>query len=768
VTAPLDAALRYLGRGWSPIDVPDGAKAPGRNGWQRERLTADDLRERFGHGPRNVGMLLGEPSGWLVDVDLDCPEALRLAPAFLPKTGAMFGRTSTPEAHRLYVANGARTTRLDDPAAVRNGERARLVELLSTRTHALAPPSVHPSGEPVTWQQEDDPAQVEEGDLLARVRALAAASLLARYWPRGARHGAAGALAGGLLRAGWPVERVAAFLGAVADAADDEEPADRLRFVTDTAANLAAGKLATGWPTLATVLGGPVVDRVRDWLDVAGDDPPEWEPPTPLGAVLDLPPFPVDALPDWLAAYVAALAEATQTPPDLAGMLALAALATASGGRVEVAPRSGWWEPTNLFAAIAMEPGSRKSAVFRGVMAPLVTVERELLAAARPLIVEAEARKRIADAVAKTAEQKAATAKAFGKPDAAALAEIALEATATAALVAVPVAPRLIADDATPEALATLMAEQGGPIALLSPEGGVFDLMAGRYREGSGPNLDPYLKGHAGDELRVDRKGRPPEYVEHPALTVGLAVQPTVLQGLADRPGFRGRGLLARFLFALPASTVGRRDVDAAPVAAQVADTYSANLPALARTLRQRQTPLVLALDPAAQQRLRAFMHDLEPRLWPDGGDLGHLADWGAKLAGALVRIAGLLEAATTPAGPWEAPIGAPTMAAALRFGDYLTAHALAAFDAMGADPELADARYLLAHLDRNRVERFTVRDLFSDLPRGRFGKVADLTAPLALLADHGYVRELEPPERKGPGRRPSPTFLVNPLAGSI
>jgi replicative DNA helicase len=78
----------------------------------------------------------------------------------------------------------------------------------------------------------------------------------------------------------------------------------------------------------------------------------------------------------------------------------------------------------------------------------------------------------------------------------------------------------------------------------------VFDQMAGRYSQSGGPNLGVYLKGHVGDLLKVDRRGRPPEYVERPCLTIGLAVQPEVLRGLASRPGFRGRGLLARFLSA--------------------------------------------------------------------------------------------------------------------------------------------------------------------------------------------------------------------------
>lgn len=114
----------------------------------------------------------------------------------------------------------------------------------------------------------------------------------------------------------------------------------------------------------------------------------------------------------------------------------------------------------------------------------------------------------------------------------------------------VPVLPRLVADDITTEAAASLLAEQGGRLAVLSAEGGIFSTLAGRYSGGS-PSLEVFLKGHAGDLLRVDRKGRPAEHIESPALTLGLALQPEVLRDIARIPGFRSRGLLARILYAL-------------------------------------------------------------------------------------------------------------------------------------------------------------------------------------------------------------------------
>ena len=49
----------------------------------------------------NINIATGRES-LIVDVDLDCPEANKLADYFLPKTELEFGRESTPRAHRLF------------------------------------------------------------------------------------------------------------------------------------------------------------------------------------------------------------------------------------------------------------------------------------------------------------------------------------------------------------------------------------------------------------------------------------------------------------------------------------------------------------------------------------------------------------------------------------------------------------------------------------------------------------------------------------------
>ena len=231
-----------------------------------------------------------------------------------------------------------------------------------------------------------------------------------------------------------------------------------------------------------------------------------WEPPVPFGVAGEVPAFPVEVLPSWLGEYVVAVATATQTPPDLAGMLALAVLATVAAGAVEAEPRPGWREPLCLFVAVGMDAGARKSAVFTAMTSPVAEFERDQATAALPGITETAVLRRIADQAAATAEAAAGKVPAGQQEEARAEA---IARAAEAASLVVPPVPRWLVDDATPEALAGLLAAYGR-IALLSPEGDVFDQMAGRYNQSAGPNLGVYLKGHAGDLLKVDRRGRPP------------------------------------------------------------------------------------------------------------------------------------------------------------------------------------------------------------------------------------------------------------------
>jgi hypothetical protein len=493
-------------------------------------------------------------------------------------------------------------------------------------------------------------------------------------------------------------------------------------------------------------------------------EPEQWELPAAFYEY-DLPDFPVAALPGWLRSFVHGLARETQTPVDLTAMLALAVCAGALAGKVRVQARPGWIEPLNLYTVSAMNPANRKSAVFAVTCEPLEEIERALVETKRDEIAQAASEYRMLEERRHRLEKE--TARTDDPVERKSKEDEAIRLAQELAALKVPAQPRLIAADATPEVLASLLAEQDGRMCLFSPEGDLFDMLAGRYTGGA-PNFDVILKGHSGDTLRVDRRGRS-EHVPHPALTIGLTVQPDVIRGLVDKPGFRGRGLIGRFLYSLPKSTIGRRQIDSKPLESEVRQTYRNNVKALAQLESAADydglpVARMLYLTAEANALLKQFEAELEPQLAEDGA-LGTMADWAGKLAGAVVRIVSILHLSEHGQNltHWPERIAAEAMSRAIAIGHYLIPHARAAYAEMGADTQIENARHLLRWVERTGQSSFTKREAHQ-AQKGRFKKVTDIEPALELLEAHGYIRGRTDDTNRRPGRKPSQAFDVNPF----
>ena len=250
-----DAAARYIRSGLAVVPVPPRSKNPNRPGWERLRITLEEIPRYFDSG-QNIGIHLGEPSGWRVDVDLDAPEARRVAGRFLTPT-LTSGRASAPDSHWWYVCPGAEHHTFTDL------DGKMLLELRSTGHHTLVWPSVHPSGEEITWSGTDQPHEIGAGELTRSCRELASVGLIARHLPPakdkrtgagGGRHNIALALAGFLLRRGLNEATVLHILRAAWDSrgfggdelARREAHRDLESLVADTSRKIAAGERATG------------------------------------------------------------------------------------------------------------------------------------------------------------------------------------------------------------------------------------------------------------------------------------------------------------------------------------------------------------------------------------------------------------------------------------------------------------------------------------------------------------------------------------------
>ncbi len=262
---PLEFATKYQRRGWQPLPIAHRSKNPNFTDWQKFETTEADLSKHFNGAVQNIGVLL---HNGLTDIDLDSPEAVKIADYFLPETQAEFGRAQKLRSHRLYYCKGASFEKFNNPFLT-DRKKACIVEFRTgDGLQTVFPGSTHESGEAISWHKDGEPHQVDARTLRRAVARLASASLISTFWHHGKRNELNLALSGALLRNGFDVPATKNFIRAVCAAANDEETADRLKAVDATAQKLKRGEKVCGLPRLAELTDQKLVETVCKWLQI--------------------------------------------------------------------------------------------------------------------------------------------------------------------------------------------------------------------------------------------------------------------------------------------------------------------------------------------------------------------------------------------------------------------------------------------------------------------------------------------------------------------
>jgi len=461
-----------------------------------------------------------------------------------------------------------------------------------------------------------------------------------------------------------------------------------------------------------------------------------------------LPTFPVDALPKEVREYVQAVAEHSQTSPDMAAVIALGVLAVCLQGKYQVEGNPGYVEPLSLYTVVIASPGERKSSVMRDMTTALSDYEADANAALAPRIRENQ---RDREAIQRKINALEAQLQHRSNEEM----ESQLVSLQNELEELEEVKPlRFFADDCSSEALTSLLAGSQGRFAVISTEGGIFDIMNGRYS--SKVNIDVWLKGWCGDPIRIDRMGRDAEYIPHPALSAILTIQPGMLDEIITDATMSGRGLIARFLYAFPPSRVGQRVYQTAPIPPEVAAAYRATVFRL-MAIPAGSEPVTITLTPEACAEISEYFSSHERFLASDGQDI---MDWANKHIGTILRIAGLIHVAAKEECGTE--IQADTIREAIDIGRYFLAHARYAYSMMGTDLNIQRAQFVLGKLMNKGIQEIKRSELFQ-MCRGKFfKKTEDLLPTLSLLEDHGYIRQEQPPVF-GAGRPADVRIHLNP-----
>jgi len=519
-----------------------------------------------------------------------------------------------------------------------------------------------------------------------------------------------------------------------------------------TGATLYGRATAAGWRAPRAIGGAASKSGKAPGGDPGTRQVVEWPDPLMPGTKLT-PEIPPSTLPGIFGEHAAAVAESTQTPPALATMFSISILATVLQGRFEVAPfGDDYREPLPIWVTACYPVGGRKTAVYNAGIAPVLHWEKNAGDRARPEIARRFAAREVA---MKRIERLKVDASRENNAGQRALIQEEIKREYEGMPDELK-PPRCITGNATPERTEGVMGEQGGKLGIFSDENDTFLHLTGALRGGVA-SLDVFLKGHAGSAMRVDRQGRE-LHLDRPALSQGLIVQPEAFAELAANRRLRATGVLARYLYAIPKSNIGTRDVRRRkPIPREIAEGYHDAVISLLEGYEERgRDPRVLIFTAEALEPWLAFAEGIEQHQG-EGGRFEAISDWTSKLPGHAARLAALLQIAEH--GLEVREVGRAAVERALALCRLLIPHAEAAFAMLGADDSDVDALAVLRWIKAGERMEFTRREAQRAM-HGRFTKVERLERALAVLRDL-YIISGE--KKASTGGRASAFYLVNP-----
>lgn len=820
----LDAALEYGARGWRVMPVPLGRKHPSVHDWQNRASSDPEEIKRLFARPwafdengkpcsstewQGVSIATGALSGvWVLDVDIAEGKA---GDESLADLEAEYGRL--PETYEVVTGRGGRHLyfRWDDthPVSTSGGVLGPGLDVRGAGGQVLAPPSRSPepgyelSAYTVELGGQDRPAEAPlwlrellsrptaqeprrerlqrapgghagPGDVyaerhtwpelleadgahlvrVARTRSGLEYELWARPGREGDAHGASLYYEGKdvlkVFTSSWPGLTEGAtytrfgYYAATRHGGDHSEAARALReagYRVDNETLVSGTAFGDFGLDLEGIRHSDVIPNEGQWPDPVPFPEREHEA------------WPIETLPEWLQEHCEAVAVKLQVPVDLCAQLALGVASAMCMGHVKVEVHPGWEEHVNLYLVTAMLSGTGKSPATKVMAAPVYALEKEMREQIASTITEMEKKRIILTAKVKNLEKGASS----GSSDPIEY----LKAAAELDAIVVPEKPKLLIDDATPEVLVKELDLHKGRMAVISPEGEVFDMVQGTYARAGKANINVYLKGWSAEPVRVNRKGQGQGMateieIEEAILTICVAVQPSVLENIARDEVLSSRGFTARFMPCVPMDTLGSRNFNAQRSAPPLGHEYQERMVALGRRMATWTNPLVLKMDEDAADLYEDWRTQIELKM-NRTGDLRQVSEWVSKIIGTVARLAGLL---TVLDGQDRGGVSVETMRKSIQVGDYWIRQAIGLTTGLweGTAVDVERCQRVCRYIAKGGLAR--ARVAMRDLRRAMKWSSEELADTIGDLEALSYL-VLAPPEGAKEGGRPKLPDLV-------
>lgn len=368
----------------------------------------------------------------------------------------------------------------------------------------------------------------------------------------------------------------------------------------------------------------------------------DWNEPVRFGETPEID-YPLNALSSSIRNAVEEVQSHTQAPIALIACSALAAVSAAAQGLVDVARSETLCGPCSLFFLAIAPSGERKSAIDALFTSAIKEFEWEQRLAMEEAINDFEAK--YAAWEAKWQGAKATITKLTKEGKSAALAEQELHLLKRDEPKP-PKVPRVIFEDATPEALAYHLASRWPTASITSAEGGTVLGGASMSSEAMLKTLSLFNKLWSGESLVVDRKTQSSYIIDCARLTICVQVQPGVLElfikktgGLASSSGF-----FPRTLPCMPKSTQGFRKYVEPPKQQPALQQFNKQIKTLLNAgipycSQAPFTPQIVGFSPDGKKAWINIYNRIEEEI-KEEGELCAIRDFASKAAENIARLA--------------------------------------------------------------------------------------------------------------------------------
>lgn len=443
------------------------------------------------------------------------------------------------------------------------------------------------------------------------------------------------------------------------------------------------------------------------------------------------PVFPSELFGPFWSKWMRSKGEGCSAPVDYVGLSLLSLTSSLIGCSRFVSPWESWAEPPVLWVALVGNPSSGKSPALESVLGHARKIQQDGAENIKEELRQYEADLLAAQCLRNDWEKQVKAAAEKGEPIPP-MPEAAEEP-------AKPERPRLFVSDATPEALARLLANQPKGLLVTRDELAGWLGSFNRYAGGQGGDRAFWLEANGGRPYVIDRARNGGESVTIPNLAASVigGIQPEKLNSLLLSGD--DDGLTARFLFCWPdpvplerpQGTMGEQE-------AEQAFRWLNGLSMTRYGENEGQPVIVRLADDAVSffQDWRKGHAEAQPE--------GAMASWWGKMPGVCLRIALCLEylwlATTTRAENFTVTLPA-IEAATVMIEQYLKPMAARTYGDAGLPQAERNAATLAKWIVKNKLERINTREIqrTGKLPGMR--KAAEIREAIEVLEEAGWLR---------------------------